>query len=80
MLHDASVALQMNQDNCRAFAQSAERARLRSLEPDYRGCAVHVCAVIGICAMTQAPRITGYILSDWVDGSTVRTYINGELR
>lgn len=49
----------------------------RSLSADYKGCSVHVNAIIGREA--GLPAIIGYALSDWYSDTTVATYVNGRL-
>jgi hypothetical protein len=42
-------------------------------------CTQHVNAVLGKDA-DGTPCITGYVVSDWCDGSTVATFVEGWLR
>lgn len=60
-------------DNAQRYATACNEAAAASLKD--RGCAVHVCAVIGM--RNGAPVITHYKLSDWFDDATVATYVNG---
>lgn len=54
------------------FFQACSRASIKSAE----GCTVHVCAVLRV--VDSIPTITEYIVSDWYDGSVVRSYTNGK--
>jgi hypothetical protein len=67
-----------NSDARQAYVEACVQARARSLQPDYKGCAVHLCAVI--TRKLGYPQITGYTLSDWYDDSVVDTYVNGHQR
>jgi len=40
-------------------------------------CSQHVCAVLAI-PKDREPYIASYIVSDWMDGSTVITFENGQ--
>jgi hypothetical protein len=60
----------------RTFKEACEYAKQESKKQE---CTKHVCAIIsrGQGAEGQ-PYIQGYRVDDWHDGTTVRTYTNGE--
>jgi hypothetical protein len=81
-LYDAEIVRLFADDsantNAGQFKQACARAVSLSLTPDYRGCGVHVNATVRVS--NGEPCITGYTLSDWTDGTTVATYLNGQPR
>lgn len=62
-----------------AWLRVKAQAIAKSLTPDYKGCALHINAILGRDS-DGVPSITGYALSDWHGGETVATYINGHER
>jgi hypothetical protein len=54
------------------YKMTCERASARSRE---FACTVHVYAIV--TDINGLPLVTGYGISDWYDGSTVRTYVDG---
>lgn len=61
------------------FQAACERARVLSLRSDYKGCSVHVNAIIRL--VSGEPIIAGYAVSDWyADGQTIATFINGQAK
>ena len=58
------------------YAAALERARQRSLLPDYFGCSVHVGTNIGL--VDGVPAIIGFMVSDWFGNDTVVTFANGK--
>lgn len=64
--------LQSQTDLVCAMMRQAED---RSERPDYRGCSVHVSARLDW--QQGVPVIAGYHLSDFTDGTTIATFVNG---
>ena len=61
------------------FAIAMEKAKARSIT---YACAVHVCATLGVCPELGTelgkPYFVGFHISDWVDGSTLASWTNGQ--
>lgn len=65
--------------NKQLFDEACKKAKARSLTFDYKGCVVHVNAAVQL--VDGEPRIVAYSVTDWYAGdSTVRTYVDGEIR
>ncbi len=72
MHHYREPATPMNPTElAQAFSLAKTRAQLKSED----GCAYHVCAVMEVC--NGVPVVTGFTLSDWMDGTTLATFSNG---
>jgi hypothetical protein len=65
--------------NPMTYTEACQKARTTTLQPDYKGCSLHLNALLGI-GSDGLPCIKGYTTSDWSDGTTVLTFVNGEVR
>lgn len=57
------------------WEKALQMAEERSLSPEYRGCSVHLNCAVQV--VDGCPEITNFMLSDWTDDSTLRTFVNG---
>lgn len=60
------------------FEVAKMQARQRTLTTEYKGCSLHVNAILAV--VNSVPTITGFTLSDWHGPETVATFVDGENR
>jgi hypothetical protein len=77
-LNEMRVALNQQEEVARMYAASVVQAQQRTLTEEYKGCTVHVNALVQL--RDGVPQIVGFSVSDWSGDNTVGSYCNGHER